>query len=163
MILGHLAIASIAKRKLLAENFIFLLAASYGPDLVDKTLNLTCGTPGRGVAHSILMLVMLMPVAWLFGKWFRINKQLLYIGLILWSSHLITDLIQLKILLWPFLGPFPDYENFTLMERLFNYYIIYKYPAQLFLEISLIIVAITLWSFYSIRAGSSPLPNRPKN
>ena len=47
MILGHLAIASIAKRKFLAENFIFLLAASYGPDLVDKGLNLACGTPGR--------------------------------------------------------------------------------------------------------------------
>jgi hypothetical protein len=162
MILGHLAIASIAKRKLLAENFIFLSVASYGPDLVDKTLNLTCGAPGRGVAHSLLMLVMLMSAGWLFGKRFRINKQLLYIGLILWLSHLITDMLELNILLWPFLGPFPDYPNYTFVERLFNYYIIHTYPAQLFLEISLTIVAITLWIFYSLRASSDPLPNVPK-
>ena len=88
MILGHLAIASIAKRKFLAENFTFLLAASYGPDLVDKTLNLACGAPGRGVGHSLLMFALLTAAAWLFCQRFRINKQLI----VYWRNSLVIAL-----------------------------------------------------------------------
>jgi len=152
MILGHFAIASIAKRKFLAENFAFLLAASYGPDLVDKALNLAYGAPGRGVGHSLLMLALLTAVGWLYCQWVRINKQLLYIGLILWSSHLITDLLELKIFLWPFLGYLPPEPHYALMERLWNYYVIQTSHGQLFLEIAFIIIAMILWGFYALRS-----------
>jgi hypothetical protein len=152
MILGHIAIAGIAKRKFLAENFTFLLAASYGPDLVDKTLNLACGASGRGVGHSLLMLALLTAAGWLYCQRFRINKKLLYIGLILWSSHLITDLLELKIFLWPFLGPLPFYPNYTFMERLRNFYVLHTHPVQLYLEISFTMIAMILWICYSLRS-----------
>ena len=152
MILGHFAIASIAKRKFLAENFIFLLAASYGPDLVDKTLNLACGVSSRGVGHSLLMLALLTTAVWLFCQRFRINKQLFYMGVFLWLSHLITDLVELKIFLWPFLGPLPDDPTYSLIETLRNYYFIHKHPVQFSLEISLIIIAMTLWIYYALRS-----------
>jgi hypothetical protein len=156
MILGHLAIAGIAKWKFLTENFTFLLVVSFGPDLVDKTLNLAFGAPGRGVGHSLLMFAPLTVAAWLFCQRFRINTQLLYIGLILWSSHLITDLLELDILLWPFLGTFSDDPDCTLVERLSNYYVIHAHPAQLWLEISFIMIAITLWILYSFRSRLRP-------
>jgi hypothetical protein len=153
MILGHLAIASIAKRKFLEENFTFLLAASYGPDLVDKTLNLACGTPSRGLGHSLLMFILFTAAGWLYCQRFRINKQLLYISLILWLSHLITDLLELKIFFWPFSGPLPPYPHYTLMEKLWNFYVIHTHPGQFFLEISFIIIALILWIYYSLRNG----------
>lgn len=152
MILGHLAIASIAKRKFLAENFAFLLVVSYGPDLVDKTLNLACNVPTRGAGHSLLIFVLLIAAALLLCQRFRINTQLLYIGVILWSSHLITDLVEPEIFLWPFLGHLPVNHHHTLMEILRNYYLIRVYPVQFFLEISLIMIAMLLWIFYALRS-----------
>jgi hypothetical protein len=156
MILGHLAIAGIAKRKFLTENFTFLLVASFGPDLIDKTLNLAFKAPGRGVGHSFLMFALLAAAAWLFCQRFRVNKQLWYIGVMLWSSHLITDVLAFRILFWPFLGPFPNYPHYTFMERLWNYYVIHKHSLQLLLEISFIIIAITLWVSYSLRRRLRP-------
>jgi hypothetical protein len=145
MIFGHLAIAGIAKRKFLEENFLFLFAASFGPDLVDKTLNLSCDAPGRGVGHSLLMFALVTAAAWLFCQRFNFNKQLVYIGAVLWLSHLTADLVDLQIFSWPFLGPFPVLPPSTLMERLSNYYLLHNNPVQLSAEISLIIIAMLLW------------------
>lgn len=145
MILGHLAIASIAKRRYWSENFIFLVAASFGPDLIDKTLNLAFGAPGRGVGHSFLIVALLSAAGWLFCQRFNLNKQLFSIGAILWLSHLTTDLIDLEIFFWPLLGPFPIAPSDTLMEKLGNYYLLLLNPAQLSLEVSLMIIALILW------------------
>jgi hypothetical protein len=152
MILGHLAIASIAKRRFWSENFIFLFAASFGPDLIDKTFNLAFGTPGRGVGHSLLTLALLTAAAWLCCQRFNLNKQFIYIGAILWLSHLTTDLLELKIFLWPLLGPFPVGPSCTLMERLGNYYLLHLNPLQLSIEIALIITAVILWIPYLLRS-----------
>ena len=146
MILGHLAIASIAKRKFLAENFIFLLAASFGPDLVDKSLGLAFDAASRSVGHSLLMFVLLAAAAWLLRQRFNLNKQLVGIGLILWLSHLTVDLLDLQTFFWPFGGPLPVGPHYTLIEKLRNYYLLGHQPVQLSLEISLIIIAIILWT-----------------
>ena len=145
MILGHLAIAGIAKRKFLAENFIFLFAASFGPDLVDKPLYVAFNAPGRGVGHSLVMFVVVTVIAWLFCQQFKLHKQLVYVGTVLWLSHLAADLVDLRIFFWPFLGPFPVLPSATLMERLSSYYLLHNYPVQLSVEISLIIIALLLW------------------
>lgn len=163
MILGHLAIAVIARRQFLTENFVFLLAASYGPDLVDKTLNLVWEVPSRGVGHSFLLLVLLTTVGWLPAQRLRITKPILVIAVILWSSHLITDLVDLKIFFWPFLGPFPPYPHYTLLEKLRNYYLLHTHPVQLFLEIALFIIAMTLWIVYALRSRADHLLNRSEN
>jgi hypothetical protein len=152
MILGHLAIASLAKRKFLAENFIFLCAASFGPDLVDKTLNVAFDAPGRGVGHSLLMFALVTAAAWLFCQRFNLNKQLVYMGAVLWLSHLTADLVDLQIFLWPFLGPFPVLPSCTLMERLQNYYILRHHPVQLSVEILLIMIAMIWWIPYSLKS-----------
>jgi hypothetical protein len=145
MIFGHLAIAGLAKRKFLEENFIFLFAASFGPDLIDKTLTVAFDASGRGVGHSLLMFALVTAAAWLFCQRFKLNKQLVCIGAVLWLSHLTADLVDLRIFFWPFLGPFPVFPPFTLMERLRNYYLLHNNPVQLLVEILLIIIALLLW------------------
>jgi hypothetical protein len=151
MILGHLAIAGIAKRKFLAENSLFLLGASYGPDLVDKTLNLAFGAPGRGAGHSLVLFVLLAAAGWWFCQRSKITKQVFSLGIILWLSHLTTDLIELKTVLWPFFGRLPSAPSFTFLERLRNYYILHMYPVQLGLEILFLSIAMILWITYLVR------------
>jgi hypothetical protein len=151
MIVGHLAIASIAKRKFLAENFIFLVVASYGPDLVDKPASLVFQVSGRGAGHSLLLFALLAAAAWLYCQRFKVNKQLVWIGSVLWLSHLTVDVVDLKIFLWPFFGPFPVYPPYPYLQRLRDYYLLLHHPVQLAAEISLIIIAMALWSPYSLR------------
>jgi len=151
MILGHLAIASIAKQKFLAENFIFLFAASFGPDLVDKSLGLAFDAASRSVGHSLLTFALLAAAAWLFCQRFTLNKQLVGIGSVLWLSHLTADLLDLEIFFWPFLGSLQVGPPSTLMERLRDYYLLWHNPVQLSLEISLIIIAVILWAPSSLR------------
>lgn len=161
MILGHLAIAGIAKRKFSAENFLFLLAASFGPDLIDKSSALAFGAATRSMGHSLLMFALLTAAAWLFCQRFNLNQQLAGIGAILWLSHLTTDLLDLQTFFWPFLGPLPVGPQYTLMERLQNYYLLRLQPVQLSLEISLIIIAVILWAPASLRSrlrSPGPLP-----
>ncbi len=145
MIFGHLAIAGIAKRKFLAENFIFLFAASFGPDLIDKTLYVAFNAPGRGVGHSFLIFALVTAAAWLICRIFNLNKKLVYIGAVLWLSHLTADLVDLEIFFYPFLGPFPPHPHYTLMERLSNYYFLHDNLGQLSAEMVLIVTAMLLW------------------
>jgi hypothetical protein len=152
MIFGHLAIAAIAKRKFLEENFIFLFAASFGPDLLDKSFYVAFNAPARGVGHSLFMFALVTAAAWLYCRGFKLNKHLVYIGAILWLSRLTADLVDLRIFFWPLLGPFPFFPPSSLMERLTNYYLHHHHPVQLSVEISLIITALLLWlphSFWS--------------
>jgi LexA-binding, inner membrane-associated putative hydrolase len=152
MIFGHLAIAGIAKRKFLEENFIFLFAASFGPDLIDKTLYVAFDAPGRGVGHSLLIFALVTAAGWFYCQRFKLNKHLVYIGAVLWLSHLTADLVDLRIFFWPLLGPFPVFPPSTLMERLSSYYLLHNHPVQLAAEITLILIALLLWlphSFWS--------------
>jgi hypothetical protein len=156
MILGHLAIASLAKRQFLAENFIFLLAASFGPDLIDKSMGVAFEAASRSVGHSLLMFALLAAAAWLLCQRFNLNKQLIGIGLILWLSHLTADLLDFQTLFWPLGGPLPVGPHYTLLEKLRNYYLLGQQPVQLSLEIALMIIAVILWAPAVLR--SSPRP-----
>jgi hypothetical protein len=157
MIFGHLAFAGIAKRKFLAENFIFLAMASYGPDLLDKPASVVFGTPMRGLGHALLVFALLTWVAWFTCQRLKIPKRVLYIGAVLWLSHLATDLVDLEVLFWPFLGPFPPCDHYTLVEELRNYYILFHYPALVFLDLLSIAIALTLWIDYFLRNRSKSL------
>jgi hypothetical protein len=156
MILGHLAAASIAKRRFPEVNFLFLVLASYGPDLIDKPAWLALDTASKSLGHSLLVLALIAVPPWFFRKRLKLNKQLFQIGAALWLSHLATDLVELKVLLWPFLGPCPEHPYFTLIEKLRNYYIHHQFAVQLSIEISFIIIAMILWI-------PSYLRNRPKS
>lgn len=159
MILGHLAIASIAKQTFLAENFILLFAASCGPDLIDKSLGIAFDAASRSAGHSILTFALLAAAAGLFCQRFNLNKQLVGIGAVLWLSHLTADLLDLEIFFWPVLGPLPVGPPSTLTERLRDYYLLWRNPVQLSIEISLIIIAVILWAPSSLRGSlRSPGP-----
>jgi hypothetical protein len=156
MILGHLAVASIAKRRFLEENFLFLSVASYGPDLIDKPPWLALGAASKSLGHSLLIFALIAVLAWCFRKQLNLNKQRFQIGAALWLSHLATDLVELKVLFWPFLGPCPEHPYFTLMDKLRNYYLHHQSAVQLSIEISFISIALVLWIPYYLR-------NRPKS
>jgi hypothetical protein len=156
MILGHLAVAGIAKRRFLEANFLFLVLASYGPDLIDKPAWLALNAASKSLGHSLLVLALIAAPAWCFRKQLHLNKQLFQVGVALWLSHLATDLVELKVLLWPFLGPSPEHPYFTFMERLRNYYLHHQSAVQLSIEISFIIIALVWWIPYFLR-------NRPKS
>ncbi|MGA8833838.1 MAG: metal-dependent hydrolase, partial [Desulfomonilaceae bacterium] len=106
MILGHLAIAGIAKlTRFRRESLLFLSLASLGPDLVDKTANMLFGMPGRGMSHSLIFFVGVIFICGLIWRSFKLNTDTLTAGVLMWGSHLVGDFVQLQVLFWPFLSP----------------------------------------------------------
>lgn len=150
MIFGHLAVAAIAKRIFLRESFIFLLVASYGPDIIDKTAQVLFGFPRRGVGHSLLGWMAVTGIAWLLCRRFDNSMHLLYLGSALWLLHLAGDLPE-PVLFWPWVGPLPETPYYSLIEKLHLFYILRGYPFQFYLEVSCLVLATTIWIFYVIR------------
>ena len=113
MILGHLTGTYLIVKLLKPKATVPLLASSligaYFPDIIDKSLMLFSIGNGRFVAHSLPFLTVLLgfiSLPFLFTK--SIRK---YRHLYLWFSlgcylHLLLDFVQIKTLLWPFLGAF---------------------------------------------------------
>jgi hypothetical protein len=145
MVLGHLAIAGIVRRTFWQENFLFLFVASYGPDLIDKSLYFIFGYPSKGLGHSLLMFFLITTLAWFLRKRVNLNKTLLQIGVVLWASHLVADILYLQILFWPLLGPPPFEPSYSILERLWHYYILHDNVLQLSGEIFLILILLILW------------------
>jgi membrane-bound metal-dependent hydrolase YbcI (DUF457 family) len=167
MIIGHLALAGIAKRRFMTENFIFLVIASYGPDLIDKTASMISSLPSRGFGHSLLCFIIVAGVAWFFCQKFRISKVVFYTCVVLWLSHLATDLVEPEILFWPLLGPLPLSQPWTLAEKLSNFYIYHLDLAQFIIDITSILIASVLWLYYlwekkyKVLSEKSQLPAKP--
>ena len=113
MILGHLTgtylIVKLLKPKATLAILASTLIGAYFPDIIDKSFMLCSIGTGRFVAHSITFLTILLGLISL--PFLYIEKFKKYKNLYLWFSlgcylHLLQDLVQLKTLLWPFLGPF---------------------------------------------------------
>jgi hypothetical protein len=151
MIFGHLAVAALAKRRLLGESFLFLMLASFGPDLLDKTAQALLGFPSRGLGHSLLVWVAITGSAWCFCRRFNYTLRLLYLGSALWLIHLATDLVEPKVLLWPWLGPLPESPSYSLIEKLYLFYILRSHQIQFYLDVSFIVFATAFWVLYAIR------------
>jgi hypothetical protein len=151
MIFGHLAVAGLAKRRFLRESFIFLVLASFGPDMLDKTAQALFSFPSRGVGHSLLVWVMITGSAWFLCRRFNYTMRLLYVGSALWLFHLATDLVEPRVLLWPWLGPLPESPSYSLIEKLYMFYILRSHQIQFYLDISIIVLATAFWVLYAIR------------
>ena len=136
MILGHYAntyvVQNLAKRYNIEFSLYFLLFGAYLPDLIDKPLNILFQLPGRGIAHSVIIQVLLfLPLLYSFPKYRKIFFSI-WFGCIL---HLVQDTIALSIAFWPIVGSLSDYRRFSFAESFYTYYILVKYPYTLFAEV----------------------------
>lgn len=156
MILGHLAIAGIAKRtRFHEESLLFLTLASLGPDLLDKPANILLGMPGRGMSHSLVFFATVISICLILWKRFNFKPDTLVAGVVMWASHLMGDFVQPEVLFWPFLGPLEPGSKFHVIDKLYLFYIDRLYPDQFWLE------AICIVTFFGILVAR-PLKQRPQ-
>ena len=129
MILGHLTGTYLFVKILKPKATPFLMATTltgaYFPDMVDKTLMLFHIGGGRFVAHSLpLLSIFLLLLFCLFSFHKNLKKHKSFLG---WFSagcyfHLLLDMVQLKILFWPFLGSLETPSSKSIVTIIKNYY-----------------------------------------
>ena len=145
MIIGHLAVAGIAKKTWFeSESLLFLSLAALGPDLIDKPAHLIFGFPGRGVSHSLVFFLLVILMAVLARSLTGFSKKTMIAGLAMWGTHLIGDFLEFHILFWPFGGQSVPGSRFNLIEKLWQFYIDRYYFAQFWLEVTSIVILIAL-------------------
>lgn len=150
MILGHFALASVAKQTCFQkENWILLFAASIAPDLMDKPASLLLGLPGRGMGHSLFVLIIVAVITRAVYSRLKLSSDFLFAAVVMWLSHLAGDFVQPDVLFWPFLGSLESGSHFDFSEKLYDFYILRMHPEQFWLEIACIIATLGVWAFRS--------------
>jgi hypothetical protein len=147
MILGHWAVASLARRTVFpGANYAFIVAAAYGPDLLDKSAKILFGANGRGPAHSLLAFVVIFGAAWLYCRKTRARRRTFAVGASMWLAHLACDTPLPSVLFWPLLGPPPPSVRPTL-EVIHDFYAgLYNVPV-LIAELLLVAAAVGWWAY----------------
>ena len=145
MIIGHLAIAGIAKQTWFEkENILFLSLAAFGPDLIDKPANMLLGLPGRGVSHSLIFFFAMIAIAFLLRTWLKLSSRTLIAGIAMWGTHLVGDFLQLQVLFWPFGGHWEPSSKFHVVEKLLQFYVDRLYFAQFWMEVACVTALFAL-------------------
>lgn len=147
MILGHAACTYVINKAFFRSNLNapFLLITTYLPDIFDKTLSVLFHTPPRGYFHSLfIMLSIYAFFKIIFTKSTSLNSLYLNGGLLLYFLHIIGDLPEANVLLWPFDGPISFVVNFNALEVIYNFYILRTSPFQLLLEVIFVALAIAM-------------------
>lgn len=135
--MGHLTV-TYALREPLKKRFPSfaplgpLLFGAILPDLLDKLTRMLLGTPGRGMAHSAVVLALLFYVIYLAFPTWRKTLYAVAAGAFL---HLLEDFAQPAILLWPLLDSWPLSFHYTLFEKIYSYYFLFVWPFQLGIEL----------------------------
>jgi hypothetical protein len=144
MIVGHLAFAYISKRTFFStESYPLLILASYGPDILDKSLSLMFGLPGRNLGHSLVVLLALVAAAWVLSQALGLRKRWITACAVMWLAHLAGDFVRPVILFWPLLGSFTG-DPFAFPAVLVRMYVELRWPAQLAFEIFLVFISLCL-------------------
>lgn len=143
MILGHITCTYIAYRVLYSRGVRLVLSAfligAVLPDVIDKPLLILFGLEPHGVGHSILVL---LPVFGLYFLFLR-NRYLVLTSLLLGIlMHLIEDLYAYEYLFWPFTVEHNDSIVTGLNGFLYNYYVEWFAPITVFLEVSCTLLSI---------------------
>ncbi|MBF0459564.1 MAG: hypothetical protein HQK99_16865 [Nitrospirae bacterium] len=124
---------------------VYLFAASYLPDVIDKTIAIIFGMSGRGYFHSLTVMLGLYALSYkIISKVRPDYKVFIHLGALYYFLHLMFDFLDLKILLWPFLGPTQYTGHFAPLEHLYNYYVSWQHPDQLSSEIIFIAILIII-------------------
>lgn len=146
MIFGHWACATIANRTYWKEeSFPFLLAASFLPDVLDKGANVLFCMPGRGFGHSLVVFAAVMFIGWSVLPRFGMGRGSLVPAAILWTTHLVGDIVTWKVLFWPFLGPLDPAERFGFLWSFYRMYVQFNNPPMLVMDLCCIALAVALW------------------
>jgi|WetSurMetagenome_2_1015567.scaffolds.fasta_scaffold962915_1 hypothetical protein len=158
MIIGHLAIACIAKQTWFEkENLLLLSLAAFGPDLVDKPANMLLGLPGRGISHSLIFFFAMIAIAFLLRTWLKFSSRTLIAGIAMWGTHLVGDFLQLQVLFWPFGGHWEPSSKFHVVEKLLHFYVDRLYFAQFWMEMACV---VTLFALLLSRLFLPPSPQQ---
>ncbi len=129
------------------QSLPLLVAASYGPDFLDKPTALIMNSQGRAWGHTLLALVLLTAAGLLLARLTRLqNKTVLAISA-LWLVHLACDGMNQYpgIIFWPLLGPMPKLPAMSILESIQNLYIDRTMPVTLAGELVLTLAALWLW------------------
>ena len=158
MLFGHAALGSMAGQTVFdREGPLFLLAAAYGPDFVDKPLKFFFQVPGHGFGHTGVLLAVLCLAAWLFRERLGRFSQAILAALVLWAAHLVCDWVAPEVLFWPLFGvalPNPHPEPTLALASLF-----YSWPDMhplAWIDLFLCACALGL----RLRRFSGPVPAR---
>jgi hypothetical protein len=157
LILGHITCTYIAYRVLHSRGVRLVLSAfligAVLPDVIDKPLLLLFDLEPHGVGHSVLVL---LPVFGLYFLFLR-NRYLALTSLLLGIlMHLIEDLYAFEHLFWPFTVEHNDIA-IGLNGFLYNYYVEWFAPITVFLEVSCTLLSIGI-ILYDRFGRMSPLP-----
>jgi membrane-bound metal-dependent hydrolase YbcI (DUF457 family) len=159
MLLGHIAVASIANQTVFQQrSFVFLVVCSFIPDIIDKPAQLLFGLPGRGIGHSLVVFLCGALLLLIVSRGFKLPRGLILAGICMWFAHLAGDFLEWHVLLWPFYKvPIEPYPRFDLAEKLYQFYIARMWPEQFWLEMICITVALLLLVLKSqyVRSTSS--------
>ncbi|MBI5177631.1 MAG: hypothetical protein HZA04_00045 [Nitrospinae bacterium] len=126
-----------------------LLAGAFLPDILDKPLALLAGIPGRGLGHSVFVLTLIFYVLFRTMPAAKSILTALCVGAVL---HLIEDAPYLHIFLWPFLGGWIHYHDFSLWEGIQRYYTGKLAPAILAAEL----LSYPFFLYYLLRPKPAP-------
>lgn len=145
MIIGHFAIAGILKQTWFErQNLLFLSVVGFGPDFVDKPLNMLFGLSGRCVGHSLLFYLAVILIACCFFYWLNFSSRTLFAGIVMWGTHIIGDFLAPQVLFWPFLGEWEPSSRFHVFQKLWQFYVDRLYFAQFWMEIACIAILVAL-------------------
>ncbi|MBF0403604.1 MAG: hypothetical protein HQL00_06535 [Nitrospirae bacterium] len=126
-------------------NNVFLFVASYLPDIVDKTIAIVFSISGRGYFHSVTVMAVSYALTYkIISKVRPEFRQFIHLAALYYALHLIFDFPELIVLFWPFLGPLQQSGHFSLLERLYNYYVLWKYPFVLSSEVIFFTILIII-------------------
>jgi len=164
MILGHFAVACIAKQTYFrSQNIIFLAVAAILSDLLDKPPSILFGWYGRGLGHTLVVFAGITILAWLFLPRLGLKPDLVIAGLVMWSTHLVGDLVEWHVLFWPFVAWIPEPRTpFDFWEKIYGFYVLRSPPGQFWLEIFCITTTLILFSVQMLiprLAGTVSSPN----
>jgi len=153
MILGHAALAVIAKQTYFSrENVLFLVAASLFPDILDKPMSLFFSLPGRGVGHSLAAFAAIAGIAWVLAPRLRLSAGILISGAVMWLTHLASDFTKPQVLFWPLLGSLEPSPRFDVWEKIYQFYVARIYPEQFWLDVACIAIAVSLTAVNRMRS-----------
>lgn len=156
MILGHLAAAWMGHKYLFrSAGLVGMIVAAYGPDFVDKTASFLLDAPSRGYAHTLIVFAALLAAGLALIRFRRVSGATLSAWAAMWSLHLATDLLEARVLAWPFLGAPAGAEHMTTAEKAANFLHSYLEPSlgnpELLLDAAFVIPAVLLFIYGRIR------------
>lgn len=138
MLFGHLtvtySIAQPLKNRLPGFKSAWpLVLGAYLPDLMDKPLFVLAGVASRGFGHSAVIMSL---VFYLLIRGFPVYRNFLFTLAAGTALHMLQDLAEPVIILWPLYGPWPDELSSSILVYAKKYFSGNANPTLLYIELA---------------------------